>query len=90
MANYVFAPLYFVSIGLRANSSTNFDFVLVKVLVLVASVGRIMGATLGAWLSKMPPREALAVGFGMNARAAMEVLIASIALQYKIIDHGFL
>jgi Kef-type K+ transport system membrane component KefB len=34
----------------------------------------------------MPLRGALAVGFGMNARGAMEILIASIALQYHIID----
>jgi Kef-type K+ transport system membrane component KefB len=86
IVNYIFAPLYFVSIGLRANFAANFDLVLVIILILVASLGKIMGATLGAWLSKMPPREALAVGFGMNARGAMEVLIASIALQYKIID----
>lgn len=86
LVNYVFAPLYFVSIGLQANFSASFDLVLVVVLILVASVGKILGATLGAWLSKMPLREALAVGFGMNARGAMEVLIASIALQYQIID----
>jgi len=86
LVNYFFAPLYFVSIGLKANFSTNFDLVLVIVLILVASLGKILGATLGARLSKMPAREALAVGFGMNARGAMEILIASIALQYKIID----
>jgi Kef-type K+ transport system membrane component KefB len=86
VVNYFFAPLYFVSIGLRANFNTNFDLVLVGILILVASLGKISGATLGAWMSKMPIREALTVGFGMNARGAMEVLIASIALQYGIID----
>ena len=86
LVNYVFAPLYFVSIGLRANFSTNFDLVLVLILIMVASLGKILGATLGAWLSKMSAREALVVGFGMNARGAMEVLIASIALEYGIID----
>jgi len=86
LVNYIFAPLYFVSIGLKANFSASFDLYLVIVLILVASFGKILGATLGARLSKMPFREALAVGFGMNARGAMEVLIASIALQYKIID----
>ncbi len=86
LVSYVFAPLYFVSIGLRANFAARFDLVLVIVLILVASVGKIAGATLGARLSKIPLREALAVGFGMNARGAMEVLIASVALQYKLID----
>jgi Kef-type K+ transport system membrane component KefB len=86
LVNYVFAPLYFVSIGLRADFSANFDLVLVLILIAVASLGKILGATLGAWLSRMPIREALAVGFGMNARGAMEILIATIALQYGIID----
>jgi Kef-type K+ transport system membrane component KefB len=86
MVNYVFAPLYFVSIGLRANFFTNFDLVLVVVLILVASAGKIVGATLGARLSNMSLKESVAVGFGMNARGAMEVLIASLALQYNIID----
>jgi Kef-type K+ transport system membrane component KefB len=86
LVTYVFSPLYFVSIGLRADFAANFDIVLVVVLILVASVGKIAGATLGARLGRMPVREALAVGFGMNARGAMEVLIASIALQYGIID----
>jgi Kef-type K+ transport system membrane component KefB len=86
LVNCVFAPLYFVSIGLRANFSTNFDLVVVLILTLVASLGKILGATLGARLSKMPAREALVVGFGMNARGVMEVLIASIALEYGIID----
>ncbi len=86
LVNYFFAPLYFVSIGLRADFSANFDLVLVLILISVASLGKIFGATLGARLSKMPLREALAVGFGMNARGAMEILIASIALQYGIID----
>jgi len=85
MVNYFFAPLYFVSIGLRANFSTNFDLVLVIILIVVASVGKITGATLGAWISKMPPREALAVGFGMNARCDGSAHCID-SLQYQIID----
>ncbi|MEW6115250.1 MAG: cation:proton antiporter [Thermodesulfobacteriota bacterium] len=34
----------------------------------------------------MPSREALAVGFGMNARGAMEVILATVALEHKLID----
>jgi Kef-type K+ transport system membrane component KefB len=86
VVTYFFAPLYFVSIGLRANFATSFDLVLVIVLIVIASLGKIAGATLGARISKMSVRESLAVGFGMNARGAMEILIASVALQYNIID----
>jgi Kef-type K+ transport system membrane component KefB len=81
-----FAPIYFVSIGLRANFVANFHLPLVLLILLVACVGKICGVSFGAWMGKMPPREALAVGFGMNARGAMEMILASIALEYKLID----
>jgi Kef-type K+ transport system membrane component KefB len=81
-----FAPLYFVSIGLRADFAANFDWLLVLIVLLVACTGKIVGAGLGAWLGGMPFREALAVGFGMNARGAMEIILASVALEYNLID----
>ena len=48
--------------------------------------GTIGGASLGAWLGGMPRQEALAVGFGMNARGAMEMILASVALEYQVND----
>ena len=81
-----FAPLYFVSIGLQADFAANFDLPFVLFLLLISCIGKICGAGLGAWLGGMPPREALAVGFGMNARGAMEMILASVALEYRLID----
>lgn len=81
-----FAPIYFASIGLKANFATHFDVVLVVVVLLVACLGKIVGAGLGARLGGMNGRQALAVGFGMNARGAMEMILASVALQYGLID----
>jgi Kef-type K+ transport system membrane component KefB len=80
------APLYFVSIGLRVNFAANFDLGLVLLIILIACVGKIGGASLGAWLARLPARQALAVGFGMNARGAMEIILASVALEYGLID----
>lgn len=81
-----FAPLYFVSIGLQANFAAYFDGRLVLVVLLIASLGKIGGAGLGAWLGGLPAKEALAVGFGMNARGAMEIILASVALEYGLIN----
>ncbi len=81
-----FAPLYFVSIGLRANFASDFDLPLVLLVLLVACLGKIGGAGLGAWLGGMPPRQAAAVGFGLNARGAMEIILASVALESGLID----
>ncbi len=81
-----FAPLYFVSIGLGANFAADFDWVLVGLVVLVATLGKVCGGGLGAFLGGMDRREALAVGFGLNARGAMDIILASVALEYGIID----
>jgi len=80
------APIYFVSIGLQANFTVNFDWPLVLVVTSVATIGKVVGAGGGAWLSGMPFRSALAIGFGLNARGAMEIILASVALEYGLID----
>jgi Kef-type K+ transport system membrane component KefB len=82
----LFAPLYFVSVGLQADFVANFDLPLVVVVLLIACLGKLVGAGLGARLGGMSARQALAVGFGMNARGAMEMILASVALEYGLID----
>jgi Kef-type K+ transport system membrane component KefB len=42
--------------------------------------------TLGALLGKFSFKESLAIGFAMNARGAMEIVLASVALEHKLID----
>ena len=75
-----------VSIGLKANFVTYFDGWLVLIVLLIASLGKIGGAGLGAWLGGIPARSALAIGFGLNARGAMEIILASVALEYGLIN----
>lgn len=81
-----FAPLYFVSIGLKVNFTAYFDGWLVLVVLIIASLGKIGGAGLGARLGGIPTRQALAIGFGMNARGAMEIVLATVALEYRLIN----
>lgn len=81
-----FAPLYFVSVGLEANFALHFDFVLVLSVTLIATIGKVLGAGLGAWLGGRTLRDALAMGFAMNARGAMEIILASVALDQGLID----
>jgi Kef-type K+ transport system membrane component KefB len=86
LAQSFFVPIYFVSIGLQANFAANFDLLLVSLILVVACAGKIGGASFGAWIGRFPPREALAIGFGMNARGAMGMILASVALEYQLID----
>jgi len=80
------APIYFVSVGMQANFVANFDPLLVITVVVVACIGKIAGAGLGARLGGMSRHQALAVGFGLNARGAIEIIMASVALEHRLID----
>jgi Kef-type K+ transport system membrane component KefB len=83
----VLAPVYFASIGLKANYAASFDLVIVLLILIVACIGKLLGAGLGAIAGGIGRRDALAVGFGMNARGAMEIVLASMALDYHLIDN---
>jgi Kef-type K+ transport system membrane component KefB len=82
----IFTTLYFVSIGMRANFVTSFDVVLVVVVVVVACLGKIGGAFLGARLGNKTPQESLIVAFGLNARGAVGIVLTTVALEYELID----
>ena len=82
----VFAPLFFGSLGLRTDFVANFDLPLVLLVFAIACVGKVLGCGLAARWSGLPASEAWAVGFGMNARGAMEMAMAVVALQYEIIS----
>jgi Kef-type K+ transport system membrane component KefB len=84
--NNIFAPLFFVAIGLKVNFAANFDMWLTLVILFIAFVGKIAGSGLGAWLGGFSKAEALVIGFGMNARGAMEIILGSIALENKLIN----
>jgi Kef-type K+ transport system membrane component KefB len=84
--NNIFAPLFFVSIGLKINFFTNFDLGLVLVIMVISFAGKIIGSGFGAYRSGYKINEALAVGFGMNARGAMEIILGLIALENGLID----
>jgi Kef-type K+ transport system membrane component KefB len=82
----VFAPLFFVNIGLRVNFVDNFDLNLCLIVLFLACFCKVFGATLGAKLGGLPNSEALAVGFGLNARGVMEIILGKLALDYGVID----
>lgn len=84
--NNIFAPLFFVSIGLRVNFFTNFDLMLTFTIIFIAFAGKIVGAGIGTRLGGFSWKESLAAGFGMNARGAMEIILGLIALENGLIN----
>ncbi|SHG91582.1 Kef-type K+ transport system, membrane component KefB [Chryseolinea serpens] len=84
--NNIFAPLFFVSIGLRVNFFLNFDLGLTLIILAIAFTGKIVGSGLGTRLGGFSWKESLAAGFGMNARGAMEIILGLIALENGLIN----
>ncbi|MHB1688250.1 MAG: cation:proton antiporter domain-containing protein, partial [Ignavibacteriaceae bacterium] len=81
----IFAPLFFVSIGLTVNFITNFNFLIVSIIIVFAFFGKVIGCGIGARLAGLNKNESLAVGFGMNSRGAMEIILGILAFQYGLI-----
>jgi len=75
----VFAPVFFASIGLRVDFAAAFDPRLVVLVFALATLPKLVGCTVGARIGGMKWRQATAVGFGMNARGAIGILLADLA-----------
>jgi Kef-type K+ transport system membrane component KefB/mannitol/fructose-specific phosphotransferase system IIA component (Ntr-type) len=82
----IFAPLFFVSIGLRVNFIQNFDIGIVLLFLVLAFVGKVVGCGLGAYWGGMNREDSLAIGFGMNSRGAMEIVLGILAFQSGLIQ----
>ena len=83
--SFIFAPVFFASIGLKVNFLTHFDFPLVLTVLLITCVCKLAGGAIGARWGGMPTREAWAVGFAMVSVGAMGIIVGMIALEAGII-----
>lgn len=81
------APVFFVTAGFEVSFGVFRDdlFFLIAIVVL-ATVGKVVGTALFYLPSGHGWREGLTVGAGMNGRGAVEIIIAGIGLQAGIID----
>jgi len=83
--SFIFAPLFFASIGLRVDFAANFDLALVLLVLVIATLGKVGGCLVAARWTGFPRRDAWAVAFGLNARGAMEIILGLLALQAGLI-----
>jgi Kef-type K+ transport system membrane component KefB len=84
----VFAPVFFAAAGLRVDLGklAKPNVLLVGLLVLaVAIFGKFAGAYIGARASRQGHWEALSLGAGMNARGAMEIIVATVGFTRGIL-----
>lgn len=81
------APLFFLSIGIRVDLGAVIAVPgFLAALLAVALLGKLIGAGVPAKLAGLSSREAFAVGVGMSGRGAVELVIASIALEAGLFD----
>jgi Kef-type K+ transport system membrane component KefB len=83
-----FAPVFFASIGLHLNLAAVVEApVFLLTLIVFATIGKLFGAGIVALLTGFSRRDSIAIGAAMNARGAVEIIIADIALRAGLFDH---
>lgn len=81
------APVFFASIGIHLDLQAVLNAPLfLLVLLLAATAGKLLGSGIAARLAGMSGRESFAVGAAMNARGAVEIIIADLALRAGLFD----
>lgn len=86
----VFAPIFFAVAGLKVDALALLEPKLLAItaaVIGIATVGKVVGTYLGGRLIGGTDHwSALACGAGLNARGAMEILIATIGLRLEILS----
>uniref|UniRef100_A0A0D9Y1H3 Uncharacterized protein n=1 Tax=Leersia perrieri TaxID=77586 RepID=A0A0D9Y1H3_9ORYZ len=85
----LFLPLYFVSSGLKTNVATIRGAKSWGLLVLVivnACIGKIGGTVITSLLVKIPVREAVTLGFLMNTKGLVELIVLNIGRDRKVLN----
>ncbi len=83
MSTEIFAPIFFATAGLYVDLAvllTREALVWSAIVLGVAAVGKLLGSYLGGRLSGLSAIESVAAGIGLNARGAMEIVLATIGL----------
>ncbi len=81
------APIFFVTAGFHVDLGVvRTDLPLLVGVVLVATIGKIVGTALFYVPSGQGWREGITVGVGMNGRGAVEIIAAELALERGLID----
>lgn len=84
VATWVCAPLFLASAGAHLDISAFTDPHVVVIgcaLLLVATIGKVVGGYLGSRVGGLSPRLSLAAGAALNSRGLVEIVMASIGVR---------
>ena len=79
------SPIFFAYVGLRVDLWTLSGWALPLIVIGIAIMGKLVGCYLGGRLGRLSHWESLALGFGMNARGAMELIVALVGLSLGLL-----
>ncbi|XVF07274.1 hypothetical protein REPUB_Repub06bG0124500 [Reevesia pubescens] len=85
----LFLPLYFASSGLKTNVTTikgGKSWGLLVLVIFNACFGKIAGTVVVSVLFKVPFMEALALGFLMNTKGLVELIVLNIGKDRKVLN----
>jgi Kef-type K+ transport system membrane component KefB len=81
----IFAPLFFASVGLRIDFAEKFYPEIILPVLIIGCITKIGGCGVTARLTGLDWNTSWALGFAMNARGAMEIILGLLALQNGLI-----
>nr|WP_258539235.1 cation:proton antiporter [Dissulfurirhabdus thermomarina] len=75
-------PVFFASLAFHLHFEASWSFALFTGAILIAAVaGKFLGSGAGALAAGLDRHQAAVVGFGMNGRGAVELVVASVVLE---------
>lgn len=88
-AGRLLLPVYFIVTGLSVNVGAlrGRDWWTLALMLAVACLGKLLGATLPAAWTGLPWRQAFGVGLLMNTRGLTELIILNIGLSLGVLDN---
>lgn len=85
------APIFFAAAGLKVNLLELLaprTLTVGLIVLAIACIGKFAGAYIGARVASLSHWEGLAMGSGMNARGAMEIIVATIGLSLGVLSQS--
>jgi Kef-type K+ transport system membrane component KefB len=74
-------PVFFASLAFHIHFEWNLSFLLFAVIITVTAIlGKLIGCGIGALAFRFSMRESAIIGFGMNGRGAVELVIVAVVI----------
>jgi len=83
-----FAPLFFAWTGFSVVFNKEAIGFTLIVILIIAFLGKVLGGGFGAFVSGFPIKSSIEIGIGMNGRAAVELIVANVALTAGLINRN--